>query len=247
MVTYCADSSCYAETQADAKYCEKHSCCGGELTLYYWPVLGRANASMRMLAESKTPYTQKTDFADIAQVCSGYGAKVDTYAPPVLKDGDTLISQSIPITVHVGKRTGFDRGIPCPLKALQYLLDGADFMAAVQPAFKSGASLKGFMTAPGEGKLSHCDEWLNHFEGCIQGPYYFGDRATYVDFYLAMVFDVLNFMVFDAIGCPLTNYPKIKGVLAAIRGLESAKSVPSFPVCPREMCATEEVIAEYKA
>jgi len=246
-MVYCMDSTCYGQAAEGKQYCAEHACSGGALTLYYWPVLGRLNASIRMLKESKTAYTHKTDFADIASVCSGYGANTDTYGPPLVKDGEHLISQSIAITVHIGQRTGFDRGVPCPIKALQFLMDANDFMDAYGPAAKTGASLKAFMNAPEAGKPSPCDEWLTNMERSIQGPWYFGERATYVDFFVAQLFDVLGYVLFDKIGCPLGKYPKLKGVVAGIRGLESAKSLPAFPICPADFVVSDAVVAEFKA
>lgn len=229
-MVYCADPRC-AALATDGEYCNEHA--GGPLTVYYWPVSGRVIAVLRMLEESKTPYTLKSDFGDIAAVSSGYGAKTTTFAPPILKDGDDLISQSALIAAHVGKRTGFDKGVDCSLKALQYMLDVNDFVEALTIAAKTVETAKAFLTAPDAGKLSHADEWLNNIENSIKGPYYFGERPTYVDFWLVQAMDWAGFVLLTGLRRNiLANYPKVEGVLSGLRALESNKVLGMLPIGP---------------
>jgi len=199
-----------------------------------------------MLEESKTPYIRKSDFTDIAKVGSGYGANTNTYAPPILQEGDSLLSQSMPIAIRIGMRTGFDQGVECCVKACQFMADASDFAEAATNASKSAETIKCFLKAPEEGKLSPCAEWLRNMENSIKGPYFYGARPTYVDFWFTQGFDWCDFVLFNPIGHKAeAHYPKIQGVLAGIRGLESAKTIKE-PVGPPSMAMAEAVIADYK-
>ena len=60
----------------------------GKLTIYYWNMLGRAGATIRILEHGGIPYTLKSDFPDIAEVASAFSStKQDTFAPPIIQDG----------------------------------------------------------------------------------------------------------------------------------------------------------------
>jgi glutathione S-transferase len=244
-MVYCANARCAEKATEGQQYCQQHA--GGALTLYYWPVLGRVNAALRMLEESKTPYTQKSEFPEIASIASGYGANTDTFAPPILQDGEIFLSQSAPVVIHVAKRTGFDQGVECSHKALQYMLDVNDFAEGFTNAAKSVETVKAFINAPEGGGASPADEWLRNIERSIKGPYYFGARPTYVDFWLTQAFDWGNLVLFSGLPkCIAENYPKVKGVLAGIRGLESAKALEKLPVGPPYAALKPEIAAALK-
>ena len=114
--------------------------------VYYWPMMGRAGAVMHMLNYAKIPYTHKSDFGDIASIGSAFGSSAgDTFAPPIVVDGDVTVSQSIACCVYIGKKCGLVEGLD-EIKALQYLLDIVDaFENGVSKAsMEGGAQLKAF-------------------------------------------------------------------------------------------------------
>ena len=58
-----------------------------------------------------------------------------------------------------------------------------------------------------------------------QGPFYFGDSPTYVDFLLCCVMDWTEETVLTAIkAAPFAACPKISGVVDGIRGLDSHRA-----------------------
>jgi len=243
---YCATNTCWDVAVEGKRHCQRHAHQGGELTLYYWPLAARVSAILRMLDESKTPFTWKTDRADIAPVSSGWGAPTDTYAPPILKDGNSLISQSLAVTAHIGARTGYDLGISCPIKALQYMADAYDFAECVNSHSKCVEEINKFVKAPEAGKISWLDEWLTNFERSIKGPFYFGNRPTYVDFWTTQAFEWAEFVLLKPFGHTLEKYPKLSAMLAGVRPL-GLGGLAGKPVLPDHYAPSAELIAACKA
>jgi hypothetical protein len=100
-----------------------------------------------MLANAGIPVDHKIDMADLASVCSAFGSTAgDTFAPPVVVDGDKTVSQSIACCTYIGKKLGLTEGLDED-KALQYLLDVIDvFEGGLGKAIASGApALKAFV------------------------------------------------------------------------------------------------------
>jgi glutathione S-transferase len=108
--------------------------------------------------------------------------------PPILVDrsGETTVtfSQTIPIFQYLGEKYGFNKGIPeVKQVALQYMHDLNDLHiemshhAAVD--LKVGvdvSNLQAYLT--GVRYKKH----LMSIGRCIQGPFYFGEGPTYIDF-----------------------------------------------------------------
>ena len=217
-------------------------------TIYYWPLLMRIRAVLGMLEETKTPYVWKKEYGDIAAQCTGFGGGRDTFAPPVIQDGDNLISQSLACTMHIGEKCGFAKGIKSQAKAVQYMLDLRDFMEQCEANKISAARLAEFVKGPGGGKVSYFDEWMTNIERSIQGPYYFGENLTYVDFFACQVFDYVHFTIFGPVGVDeVKRYPKIHAMVTAIRGMASAHAFAHLPWAPASYFVTEELVTQYKA
>jgi len=200
-----------------------------------------------MLEESKVSYVWRKDYGDISAHCTGFGSAKDTFAPPVIQDGDVTISQSLACTLHVGEKYGFNKGVKSTAKAVQYMLDLQDFMEQCDNNKKSAARLAEFIKGPG-GKVSYFDEWMSNIERSIQGPFYFGDTMTYVDFFACQVFDVVHSTIFGPIGVDeFRRYPKIHAVVSGIRGMSSAQSFKQIGCAPEDYTVTQDVAAAYKA
>ena len=73
---------------------------GTPLVIYYWPVLARAAALFRMADAASYPYIHVSNRSELAAMVSsnrvhGSGGSSDMFAPPVVKDGDFIVSQVV--------------------------------------------------------------------------------------------------------------------------------------------------------
>ena len=63
----------------------------------------------RMLEHTGTPYEYVSDKAKMAEYASAWGSTAgDTFAPPILVDGDVVVSQSIATCLYLGKKLGLE-------------------------------------------------------------------------------------------------------------------------------------------
>jgi len=169
-------------------------------------------------------YEHKSDFPDIAKVCSAFGGPNDVFAPPVVQDGDKIYSQSIACAMWAGRKAGLTEGVD-DVKALQYLLDIIDVMEGGLHGNmeKGGAAFKAFVEGERIGKL------LSNLEKGVQGPYWFGSKPSCVDFFWTNICDWFASVVLDRLqaeqGVDLfAAYPKLVGVVSGIRALDSYKA-----------------------
>lgn len=86
--------------------------------IFYWPMRGRAGATMLMLEDAGIPYEHKSDFPDIASVASAFGGPLDTFAPPIVQDGPKTYSQSTVTAMWAGRKAGLTEGVD-EIKAMQ--------------------------------------------------------------------------------------------------------------------------------
>jgi hypothetical protein len=93
--------------------------------------------------------------------------------------------------------------------------------------------------------------WLGTIERSIVGPFYFGSERSYVDFYLLQVFDWHDHSLFKpllpATGDVLIAYPKIAGVLRALRAspayAQRSLKTPEITITPD----SQEYVDAYQA
>jgi len=218
------------------------------LTVYYWPMMGRAGPVIRMLDYAGVPYTHKSEFGEIASVCGAFGAQTTVFAPPVVVDGDYKISQSTATAMYVGKKAGLTKGMDED-KALQILADLIDtFENGIGTAAgKGGASLKQFFE---DGEPSRFAKLMGNIERNIQGPYFFGASLTVPDFVLAAMTDWQDLTMLERLKKekgfdPWSSYPKAAAVVAAVRSLPSYKA-NQLPVVRDGFYAKDELFAAYK-
>lgn len=188
------------------------------LTVYYWDMAGRAGAVIRMLDEAKVDYVHSTDFKEIAQQAVAFGNAAGTsFAPPIVVDGDDVISQSSATAQYIGEKYGFDVPKGKGAKASQIMGDAGDFFTELVKNLSSEEGKKWF-----DGR---CKQWLGLFENNIQGPFVFGDKASYVDYNLLSVFDFCDGYCLDqlkAAGLDIyTNSPKLKKIIADLKARDS--------------------------
>eukprot|EP00965_Chrysotila_dentata_P253297 6211179-Pleurochrysis_carterae.AAC.1 len=95
---------------------------------------------------------------------------------------------------------------------------------------------------------------LSNIERQVVGPHYYGEKMTYLDFYLVTVFDFIISGIFDRLGkvdfAELTApYPKVRAALEHVRALPSYKantlveSIDHGILSPRTV--PDDVIADY--
>ena len=159
------------------------------ITIQYWPLRARASGLFQMLAEGGIEYEHETNLGNMNSVLfAPDDCPFTTLLPPILIDrsGETTVtlSQTIPIFQYLGEKYGFNKGIPeVKQVALQYMHDLNDLhiemshQAAVD--LKAGVdilNLQAYLT--GDRYKKH----LGSINRCIQGPFYFGEEPTYVDF-----------------------------------------------------------------
>jgi len=204
---------------------------GTPLVIYYWPVLARAAALFRMADAASYPYIHVSNRSELAAMVSsnrvhGSGGSSDMFAPPVVKDGDFIVSQSVAATVHLGQKLGFDRGVPSLAKSLQYLNDLQDLTVEFSKAISAltgdsddAKPLADFVTG---GRL---EAWLTTLESSITAPFYFGPSVSYVDFYFLQTLDWLATSAFDPLrpvaGDVFAPFAKVVALHAAMRALPS--------------------------
>lgn len=213
------------------------------IVIHYWPMLARASGLIRMCAEAGVAWEHKTEMKEFG--CALFGADSENLAPPIITDGEVTISQSIACHVYLGNKFGFNKNIPYPELALQYMLDLDDLHNEMKGAYMKGADdikdLKEYLTG---------DRYKNHLSAVnrqIKGPYYFGNDPTYLDFMAVSYFDMcetrwLNPLLDKSGDTVAEHAPKLRTLLDRTRALESAKKVESLPqVLPSRIVSPERV------
>ena len=223
------------------------------IQIHYWPMLGRAGALIRMCAEAGVDYTHSTA-ADpqstielLAPHLAALGGKVTNFAPPLVVDGNICVSQSVAATAYLGERFGFTENISIMAVAVQYCLDLHDFFSSfVQSDGMSvldPAQLKRWI----EGE--RCASMLEMFEQQIVGPFYFGDKFTFVDFFACQVVTLLDARVLGPLETVsvalLDKSTKLREVSNRIAALPSAASIKA-PVALGEYCLGADAVEEYR-
>lgn len=162
------------------------------IKVYYWPMLARGAPLIRMLEHTGTPY-EFVGPEKFAEVGSFKGAQGDTFAVPIVADGDFAISQSTACSLYLGHKTGLDA--KCTgfnqFKASQYMADIVDtFEVGLGRQNEAGPTLKKFIEG---GRFASL---MGNIERGIKGPYYFGEAPCCVDFFLAATLDWRTKQVF---------------------------------------------------
>ena len=207
-----------------------------------------------MFAERNVEYVHETDSKKMDLVFVGDECASTTstnLAPPCIVDGDTIVSQNIPVHVYVGKRLGFKSYNVDSEVMLQFMCDLDDLHSEMRRAHVAGqegndvVALKKYLT--GDRFLSH----IKSIDRSIRGdPYYFSDQPTYVDFIAVGYFDMMETIILGPLSSHtgldfLADAPKLKGVLTAIRGLPSAERLPKLPLVPPPFVMSAERAASW--
>jgi len=197
-------------------------------TILYWEMQGRAGAALRMYAEAGVAVNFVSEFPKIASQGALFGAQTVTLAPPIVIDGDTIISQSCATAMYVGNKLGFTA--PNDAIGLMHMGNLVDlYERELATAAKDPEKLKVFIEGA-DGKPGRFSLIAGAVNRSIQGPYYFGEKPSYVDFLLGSLhawtkgalLDKLTKVSGKDIFAP---YTKLTGAASAIAGLASAANI----------------------
>jgi tubulin-specific chaperone A len=167
---------------------KKKTPAGGPLTLYYWPIQGRAAAVFRMLEEKGAEYKVITDFDEIKKRVACFGAKTANFAVPLIVDGDNVITQSVACNMYIGEKLGFDDEVKVKAKLMQTHLNLSDFSGELAKAAAAGDSLHKFITG---GRFA---QWM----GCISAGINPDSALNSTDFALQAAYQWVKFTVLSA-------------------------------------------------
>lgn len=202
------------------------------IKIYYWPKLIRGAPLVRMLEHTGTDYEYISDKAEMAKVCSTWTKAVtgeeptgDTFAPPVVVDGDFMVSQSIASALYLGNKLGLS-SVPGynEYKAMQYCADIVDsFEGGLGKNNEAGPALKAFVEGP------RCANLMSNVERGITGPFYFGEEPSTVDFFLLGHLDWRITSVFaplkEKLGVDvMADYPKMSAIYDALTATPAYKN-----------------------
>ena len=214
-----------------------------KIKLYYWPMLARGAPHLRMLEHCKAEYEYFSSPQEFASVTTRFGSKnSNCFAPPVVVDGDYVVSQSTASCLYLGNKLGLNaqpKFDAC--KAMQFMLDIVDtFEANLGKNNEDGAKLKAFLSGDRFAML------MSNLENAIIGPFYFGDSPSSVDFFLAAHLDWRNSNVFGPLKEKygeehLAAYPKVASVYESLSSTDAWKS---FSGVAKPMGAIKEEVLE---
>lgn len=219
-------------------------------------MLARASGLFRMMAQVGAEWEHVTDSklmesSLLLEQQEGPNTRLKNLAPPILIDGNVTISQAISCHMYLGNKFGFNKGIPFPELALQYMNDLDDLHDEMKSAFMQGDEdvneLQKFLTG------DRYKTMLATINNQIKGPYYFGNDATYVDFCAVSFFEMcdgrwLNPLLDKTGGDTVSAHaPKLREVIERTRSLESAAKLKDIPALMPSRILSPERVATWKS
>eukprot|EP00009_Paramoeba_aestuarina_P016237 CAMPEP_0201539736 /NCGR_PEP_ID=MMETSP0161_2-20130828/70564_1 /ASSEMBLY_ACC=CAM_ASM_000251 /TAXON_ID=180227 /ORGANISM="Neoparamoeba aestuarina, Strain SoJaBio B1-5/56/2" /LENGTH=219 /DNA_ID=CAMNT_0047947149 /DNA_START=849 /DNA_END=1508 /DNA_ORIENTATION=+ len=202
--------------------------------LIYWPGFsGRLQPIELLLRAAKVDYTINND------VPGFIGSSAEpVFACPILKDGDFVLSQTVAIVVYLAEKHGFSLdSAQDKAHALMSVLNLADVFTEGFKARREDDKGEAFLAA--DGRLS---KWLTLVNGSAAkhgGKFSFGDKLTFVDFFLLNVHLSLVHVFGDDYKAQASKHEKITSIIKNIRAVpEIAEFIASdkfLPVLPNEL------------
>lgn len=208
-------------------------------------MLGRAGSLVRMLEHAGIPFEYKSSFPDLASKCSSFGAIGDTFAPPLVEDGDFIISQSTACALYIGRKCNFiPPAAADEAKAFQYVCDLIDLFenGIANAKGKGGAELKIFLES------DRFRAMLGNVERSIRGPFYFGE-VSYVDFLLCALYDWAEETLFNRLRADkgvdvFLSASKMREVVSRIHNFESYQN-SNFKTSREGYECKDDLVAQY--
>jgi len=179
--------------------------------VFYWPgFTGRSEPILALLTHMNQEYELSSDVMGMKK------NHPNLFACPIYDDGATVLSQTVAIMFHLGKKYNL---MPAnESEALKVSLDLADIWAEAYNAKKSFDDGKSFC----EGRLGM---WLDALEAGA-GKSIVGDLLSFVDFQASNVFYCLTFMFGDEfMAKTLSLRHKLSAALAAVNKLSAVQKI----------------------
>ncbi len=217
--------------------------------LYYWPTIQGRGEFVRLALEEAG-----ADYIDVARESEGLAvmmrmmeqAEHPPFAPPFLKDGETIIGQTAAILLYLGARHGLAPKDPAGgLWTHQVQLTIADFVAEAHDTHHPvGVGLyyedqkEEALRRSLEFRKGCIPKFLGWFETILsrnpkRGGYLIGSSLTYADLSLFQVIEGLRYAFPKATKRALNKAPKVASLHGAVRErprirayLESPRRIP---------------------
>lgn len=198
--------------------------------LFYWPGLQGRGEFVRLALEAAG-----AEYVDVARARGGMAklrAVLDTghFAPPVLRDGAIVLSQTAAILAYLGPRLGLvPADEPSRLRALQLQLTVADWVDEVHDTHHPIASALYYEDQLAEAARRAADfrqARLAKYVGCFEsvlasnpaGPgFILGSALSYVDLSLFQMVEGLNYSFPRATRRVMATAPLLRGLHGRVR------------------------------
>lgn len=199
------------------------------MELYYWPCRFRGNIIRLILAEANVQYQDIHDYQAVEKfVFLDKTKSIPTFAPPVLRVGEFVLSQSSAIAQYLAKKHGLEPegGLEQSALALMIFNQCNDFLLELTRSHGYYDMWDAQKWA--EFKPTTYKQYLEIFEELLRkhsnGDHFmFGEKITYVDFALYTILDglVYDFKQQDFV----EKFPKLFQFYIRMNSRESVKSV----------------------
>jgi glutathione S-transferase len=223
--------------------------------LYYWPTIQGRGEFVRLALEEAG-----ADYIDLARESEGIAvmmrmmehAERPPFAPPFLKDGETIIGQTSAILLYLGARHNLAPKDPeGGLWTNQIQLTIADFVAEAHDTHHPiGVELyyedqkEEALRRSAEFRKNRIPKFLEWFETILsrnpeRGRYLVGSSVTYADLSLFQVIEGLSYAFPKAAARALKRAPK---VAALHRAVSERPRIKAYLASPRRIPFNEEGI-----
>jgi glutathione S-transferase len=198
--------------------------------LYYWPMIqGRGECVRLVLEDAGAPYVDVARLPEdegggvnviVEAMVGNLGGGTPPFAPPILVDGELVLSQSSNICRYLGERHGLapaEEGARWHAAALALTLaDVSDEAHNVHHPVAGGLYYEDQKDAAARAAACFLAErvprFLGYFDGVLTrsgGPWLFGEQATYADLFLFQVLEGLTYAFPKAFGKALAAVPSL--------------------------------------
>jgi glutathione S-transferase len=228
--------------------------------LYYWPsIQGRGEFVRLSLEEADAHYLDVARTARagagearIMRLLTGRGIRRAPFAPPVLKAGPLLISQTANILMFLGERHGLaPKGEAGRLWVNGLQLTVADFVAEIHNTHHPIASSLYYEDQKPEARRCAADflknrvpKFLGYFESILsrnsrRGAYLAGARLSYVDLSLFQIVAGLSYAFPQAMAKAARRHRRLFGLHARV---QQRPRIAAYLASPRRIPFNEDGI-----
>lgn len=230
--------------------------------LFYWPVLqGRGEMVRLVLEDAGVPYL------DVARLPEEHGGGIESilrlkdgesegtlpYAPPILRLGDLVVSQTAVIVDFLGERFGLlPDDVAGRLACRQYMLTVMDVVKEAHDVHHPVATGKYYEDQVDEAKVAaeafvgdRLPKLLGYFEKALgrnEGDWAVGGDCTYVDLALFQLYEGLSFMFPKAMKAREDDFPKLRALRDRVR---ARPNVAAYLESDRRLAFNEHGIFRY--